>query len=134
VFDVDGLTCAKCNVPMVVLAFITDPPVVRRILDHLHLPSVPAPVAPARLRVDDNPSLALATDEYRDDWGPGGWGGIDEPPGSCAPRATRGSRPAPSPRAFPTHRRNEAHSCAPADTEPPPPCLPAASAPRLTAA
>jgi hypothetical protein len=85
VFDVDALTCRKCNVPMVVLAFLTDPPVVKRILDHLHLPSVPPPVAPARLRVDDNPSLALATDEYRDDWGPGACDGIDEPPG--APRA-----------------------------------------------
>jgi len=85
VFDVDALTCHKCNVPMVVLAFLTDPPVVKRILDHLHLPSVPPPLAPARLRVDDNPSLALATDEYRDDWGPGTCDGIDEPPG--APRA-----------------------------------------------
>jgi hypothetical protein len=36
---------------MVVLAFITDPHVVKRILDHLHLPSVPPPVAPARTRI-----------------------------------------------------------------------------------
>jgi hypothetical protein len=87
VFDVDALTCPTCNVPMVVLAFLTDPHVVKRILDHLHLPSVPPPVAPARRRIDDNPSLALATDEYRDDWGPGSCDAFDEPQGSCAPRA-----------------------------------------------
>jgi hypothetical protein len=45
---------------LVVFAFLTDPPVVRRILGHLHLPSVPPPVAPARRRIDDNPTLALA--------------------------------------------------------------------------
>jgi hypothetical protein len=31
------------------LAFITDPRVVRKILDHLHLPSTDLPRAPARL-------------------------------------------------------------------------------------
>jgi len=85
VLDVDALTCRRCNVPMVVLAFLTDPPVVKRILDHLHLPSVPPPVAPARRRIDDNSSLALSTDEFHDDWGPGSGDAIDEPPG--APRA-----------------------------------------------
>ena len=45
VLDVDALTCAKCAVPMVVVAFLTDPKVVRRILEHLKLPSVPPPVA-----------------------------------------------------------------------------------------
>jgi hypothetical protein len=33
---------------MVVLAFITDPAVIRKILDHLRLPSIDAPRAPAR--------------------------------------------------------------------------------------
>lgn len=36
---------------MVVLAFLTDPAVVRRILEHLKLPATPMPVATAR-RVD----------------------------------------------------------------------------------
>ena len=45
VLDVDALTCAKCAVPMVVVAFLTDPKVVRRILEHLKLPSVPPHVA-----------------------------------------------------------------------------------------
>jgi len=64
VLDVDALTCPRCNVPMVVLAFLTDPPVVRRILDHLHLPSVPPLVAPARCPFDgqqgffDDPGFA----------------------------------------------------------------------------
>jgi len=47
-FAVDVLTCSKCGGLRRVLAYITDPPVVRAILDHLHLPSRPLPVAPAR--------------------------------------------------------------------------------------
>ena len=45
---VDALSCPKCATPMVVLAFITDPAVVIRILDHLHLPSTVPTIAPAR--------------------------------------------------------------------------------------
>ena len=37
VFSVDALRCPKCATPMVVLAFLSDPPVVRRILHHLGL-------------------------------------------------------------------------------------------------
>ena len=48
VLDVHGLTCAKCGAAMVVLAFITDPPIVKRILDHLGLPSTLPPLSPAR--------------------------------------------------------------------------------------
>lgn len=44
---VDGLRCARCSAPMVVLAFISDPRVVGRILRHLGLPTSPPPVAPA---------------------------------------------------------------------------------------
>jgi hypothetical protein len=46
---------------MVVLAFLTDPPVVRRILDHLDLPSVAPRLSPGRC--DDDGSLPLARDE-----------------------------------------------------------------------
>ena len=45
---VDVLTCSKCGGLRRVLAYITAPPVVRAILDHLHLPSRPLPIAPAR--------------------------------------------------------------------------------------
>jgi hypothetical protein len=34
---------------MTVLAFITDPDVIRRILSHLHLPTSPPPLAKARI-------------------------------------------------------------------------------------
>ena len=53
VLDVDALQCPRCPAhrPMVVLAFLTDPAVVRRILEHLKLPATPMPVATAR-RVD----------------------------------------------------------------------------------
>jgi hypothetical protein len=46
---VDGLECPKCSAQMVLLALITAPSTVAKILDHLRLPSIPPPVAPARL-------------------------------------------------------------------------------------
>jgi hypothetical protein len=53
VLHVDALSCPKCSthlraVPMVVLAFLTDPDVVTRILHHLGLPAAPPAIAPAR--------------------------------------------------------------------------------------
>ncbi len=42
------LTCTKCGGPRQVIAFITEPEVVVRILDHLGLPSTPPPLAPSR--------------------------------------------------------------------------------------
>jgi hypothetical protein len=47
VLDVDALSCPGCGAAMVVLAFLTDPPVVRRILDHLDLPSSAPRLSPA---------------------------------------------------------------------------------------
>ncbi len=47
VLGVDALRCAACSTAMTVLAFLTDPTTVRRILDHLGLPSVAPPIAPA---------------------------------------------------------------------------------------
>jgi len=55
VLDVDALSCPGCGAAMVVLAFLTDPPVVRRILEHLELPSVAPRLSPAR--ADDNVDL-----------------------------------------------------------------------------
>jgi len=46
VLDVDVLACPRCNTPMLVLAFLTDPAVVRRILEHLGLPADPIRLAP----------------------------------------------------------------------------------------
>jgi len=46
---VDGLECPKCQSQMVLLALITAPATVARILDHLRLPATPPPVAPAHL-------------------------------------------------------------------------------------
>lgn len=45
--DVDALTCARCATPMVVLAFLTDPRVVRRILTHLGMPAAAPSLAKA---------------------------------------------------------------------------------------
>ena len=52
VLEVDVLTCPRCNVPMVVLAFLTDPVVLQKILEHLQLPAEPPPIAPARCSFD----------------------------------------------------------------------------------
>ena len=45
---VDGLDCPRCHAQMVLLALITRPSVIERILRHLRLPSTPPPLAPAR--------------------------------------------------------------------------------------
>jgi hypothetical protein len=49
VLQVDALTCAKCSAAMVVIAFITDRKVIRKILEHLKLPSIPPEIKPARV-------------------------------------------------------------------------------------
>jgi hypothetical protein len=57
VFSVDSLRCPRCSVPLVVLALISDPPVVARILTHLGLPAEPPAIAPARVREDEDARL-----------------------------------------------------------------------------
>jgi len=46
---VAGLECPRCQSQMVLLALITAPAAVARILDHLHIPSIPPPIASARV-------------------------------------------------------------------------------------
>jgi hypothetical protein len=46
--DVHPLRCPACHGEMRILAFLTDPGVVRPILHHLRIPEHPPPVAPAR--------------------------------------------------------------------------------------
>ena len=48
VFDVDVLRCHHCGNPRQVIALITQPNVIRRILEHLGLDADPPPLAPAR--------------------------------------------------------------------------------------
>jgi len=48
VFFIQALRCPRCSTAMVVLAFISDPPVITKILHHLRLPTEPPPLAPAR--------------------------------------------------------------------------------------
>ncbi len=48
VFAIDVLGCTACGGPRQVLAFLSEPSVVTRILRHLNLPAVPPPLAPAR--------------------------------------------------------------------------------------
>jgi hypothetical protein len=47
-FAVDVLVCAECQGPMRILAFIDEPSIAVRVLEHLGLPS--APVRPAAAR------------------------------------------------------------------------------------
>lgn len=48
VFAADVTTCPRCAEPLRVLAFLTEPDVTARILDHLGLPTAVPPIAPAR--------------------------------------------------------------------------------------
>ena len=47
-FGFDVLRCPRCNRRMRVIASITEPPVVRQILEHLGVRASPLPRAPAR--------------------------------------------------------------------------------------
>ena len=72
VLNIDALTCPKCAASMVTIAFITDPSVLTRILDHLNLPSTPPPLAPARSRLDEQNLFAdeeIVEPVYREDPG-----------------------------------------------------------------
>jgi len=86
IFDVDARSCPRCLSPMVVLAFLTDPGVLERILGHLGLPTTPPPVAPPRLPSDDDLVLALDGEPS------------DQVGGEVAPSARRHTRsPPPDP-------------------------------------
>ena len=52
-FEVDVLACARCGGRLRVLAVITEPGPVRRILEHLGMPPDPTPLARARDPTDD---------------------------------------------------------------------------------
>jgi len=70
-FGVDPKTCEKCGAEMVVMAMITAPQILDRILTHLGLPTHPPPVAPAR----QDPQSELGFDEHPPDEAY-----LDEPP------------------------------------------------------
>jgi hypothetical protein len=55
VFFLDALTCPRCTASMVVLALISEPQVLRKILLHLGLPADLPPVAPAVHRCVEPP-------------------------------------------------------------------------------
>ena len=65
VLDVDALTCTRCATPMIIVAFLTNPAILRRILDHLGLPATPPPIAPSRRRPDDDDTLPFLDDQDR---------------------------------------------------------------------
>lgn len=73
---VDPLKCARCGATMVVLALITQPAIVVRILQHLGLPTTVPPIAPARLPDDLCPDTPDDwPDDRPDDFGAGQSGG-----------------------------------------------------------
>ena len=80
---VDGLDCPRCHAQMVLLALITRPSVIERILRHLRLPSTPPPLAPAR-----DPREQAAQLEAALEHDPSGGADRDQPIARCsAPRA-----------------------------------------------
>jgi hypothetical protein len=67
VLHLDALTCPRCSVPMVVIAFITDPTVVSKILNHLHLPTADPPRAPARVPLEQMSFEAAFGEDFADE-------------------------------------------------------------------
>ena len=67
VLDVRALTCPRCAAAMVVLAFITDPPVVKRILEHLGLPTTLPRLSPAQCPVAEQRELDLVDEPPTDE-------------------------------------------------------------------
>jgi hypothetical protein len=69
IYEVLPLLCPSCGGEMRILAFLTDPPVVRSMLEHLDLPHRPPPVTAARgppqadLLVDPSPASDLTEPE-----------------------------------------------------------------------
>jgi hypothetical protein len=57
IFEVDPLRCPRCGTAMRIVAFLTAPPVIDRILSHLRRPErrAPRPRAPPRRRVTARP-------------------------------------------------------------------------------
>ena len=60
---IDGLQCPGCGTQMVLLALITAPQVVQKILDHLRIPSTSPPLAPARMPAQQSDLLAAELDQ-----------------------------------------------------------------------
>jgi hypothetical protein len=85
VLDVDALTCPSCSTPMLVLAFITDPTVLRRILAHLNLPTSPPRVAPAREPRDPALHEYPEDQDFVPDIPADDWDQIPRRPGDRAP-------------------------------------------------
>ena len=50
VFGIDVSKCTNCGGRMKIISSIKDPPVIKKILNHLGLSPIPPPLAPARYR------------------------------------------------------------------------------------
>ena len=48
IYECLPLLCPRCGEPMRIIAFVLDPPVIERILDHIGEPSTPPMILPAR--------------------------------------------------------------------------------------
>jgi hypothetical protein len=62
VFAIDVLTCPRCQGRLELIAFIAEPTIARRILDHLGLASQAPPIA--RARSPDEPPDAGSGPDY----------------------------------------------------------------------
>ena len=62
VYPVDVLQCPRCNGRLKVLCVLTHPPVLKRLLAHLNLPSQPAPRASPRFHPEQLPLLVSSVE------------------------------------------------------------------------
>jgi hypothetical protein len=69
VFDLDVLACPDCGGRLRLIAFIAEPTVAKRILDHLRLDSTGPPILPRRAHLPDvepTPGCDVADPVYED--------------------------------------------------------------------
>ncbi len=68
VFEIDVLACPECGGRMELIAFIAEPTLAKRILDHLGLDSTGPPLAPPRVvepdSVEPDPAYDVADPVY----------------------------------------------------------------------
>jgi len=66
-FEIDVLACPQCGGRMLLIAFIAEPTIAKRILDYLRLDSTGPPLAPARSgQTDSAPAYDVADPVVRD--------------------------------------------------------------------
>ncbi|MFH1843201.1 MAG: transposase [bacterium] len=77
IYDCLPLVCPRCGEPQRIIAFVLEPPVIERILDHIGEPTAPPEVLPAR----GPPQAELGFDQVDQKVGQNAWPEMDQTAG-----------------------------------------------------